>query len=62
MGSVGGLAVVPVQDLLGLGSHARFNTPGTITGNWSWKLPSGALTPELAHACRRLVHTFGRAG
>ncbi len=32
------LAVVPLQDLLELGDEARFNTPGTIEGNWSWRL------------------------
>jgi 4-alpha-glucanotransferase len=42
------LAVVPAQDLLGLGSEARMNTPGTPAGNWSWRLAPGLLTPELA--------------
>jgi len=32
------LAVVPMQDLLGLGSEAKFNTPGTLENNWSWRL------------------------
>jgi 4-alpha-glucanotransferase len=32
------LAVVPLQDLLELGTEARFNTPGTTVGNWSWRL------------------------
>ena len=32
------LAVVPLQDLLELGDEARFNTPGTTGGNWSWRL------------------------
>jgi 4-alpha-glucanotransferase len=32
------LAVVPLQDLLELGDEARFNTPGTASGNWSWRL------------------------
>ena len=35
------LAVVPLQDLLGLGDEARFNSPGTISGNWAWRLPGG---------------------
>jgi 4-alpha-glucanotransferase len=33
------LAVVPLQDLLELGDEARFNTPGTVGANWSWRLP-----------------------
>ena len=54
LGSVARLAVIPVQDLLGLGSAARFNTPGTTVGNWQWRLPQGALTAELAQRCARL--------
>lgn len=43
------LAVIPAQDLLGLGSEARLNTPGTQgPRNWRWRLPSGALTAQLA--------------
>ena len=34
-------AVVPLQDLLHLGDEARFNTPGTSEGNWSWRLGGG---------------------
>lgn len=48
LASPAGLAVVPAQDLLGLGSEARFNTPGTAGGNWSWRLPEGALDDEVA--------------
>ncbi|MEQ8835056.1 MAG: 4-alpha-glucanotransferase [Miltoncostaeaceae bacterium] len=48
LASPAGLAVIPAQDLLGLGSEARFNTPGTTRGNWSWRLPEGALDDELA--------------
>lgn len=61
LGSVAGLAVIPAQDLLGLGSEARLNTPGTAAGNWSWKLPPGALTAELARRYARLNDCFGRA-
>ena len=61
LGSVAGLAVIPAQDLLGLGSEARLNTPGTATGNWSWQLPPGALASELARRYARLNGCFGRA-
>jgi 4-alpha-glucanotransferase len=47
--------------LLRLGSEARLNTPGTAEGNWSWKMPAGALTPELAHQSFLLNKVFGRA-
>jgi 4-alpha-glucanotransferase len=61
LGSVAQLAVIPLQDMLGLGSQARLNTPGTHSGNWSWQLPAGALTPELARGYARLNSVFGRA-
>jgi 4-alpha-glucanotransferase len=38
LASTAELAVVPLQDLLELGDEARFNTPGTTEGNWSWRL------------------------
>jgi 4-alpha-glucanotransferase len=60
LGSVGRLAVVPVQDLLRLGSEGRLNTPGTAVGNWSWKLPAGSLTSELARACHLMNKVYGR--
>ena len=61
LGSVGQLAVIPVQDLLGLGSAARLNTPGTASGNWSWRLSPGALTPQLAATYAQLNRVYGRA-
>src|SRR5262249_12438656 len=42
------LAIVPAQDVLGLGSGARMNRPGVTDGNWHWRLERGALTPALA--------------
>jgi 4-alpha-glucanotransferase len=59
MASVARLAVVPMQDVLALGSEARFNTPGTVTGNWRWRLPP-LLSAELAAKCRALHETYGR--
>jgi 4-alpha-glucanotransferase len=45
LGSAAETAVVPIQDLLGLGSEARMNTPGKEEGNWIWRMPD-RLTPE----------------
>ena len=61
-GSRAVLAVVPLQDLLNLGSEARMNLPGT-TGdhNWTWRLDLEALRPELAQALRELTERTGRA-
>ena len=61
LGSVGQLAVIPAQDLLGLGSEARLNTPGTVEGNWRWRLPAGALTPQIARHYAQLNRMYGRA-
>jgi 4-alpha-glucanotransferase len=61
LASVGQLAVVPMQDLLGLGSEARLNTPGTATGNWTWRLPEGALSEELSRRCAVLTGAYGRS-
>jgi len=52
LGSRAGLAVVPTQDVLGLGSEARMNRPGRATGNWSWRLRPGELSDELAARLR----------
>lgn len=54
------LAVVPAQDLLGLGSEARMNTPGTRDGNWAWQAPAGAFDDALAARLRVEVERTGR--
>jgi 4-alpha-glucanotransferase len=52
MRSRAALAIIPAQDVLGLGSEAQMNRPGTIRGNWSWRLRRGQLTDELAARLR----------
>ncbi len=52
LGSRARLAILPAQDLLGLGSEARMNHPGRAEGNWSWRLRRGQLTDELAARLR----------
>ena len=59
-GSRAALALVPAQDVLGLGSEARMNRPGRTDGNWRWRLERGALTPVLARRLRRLAEQHGR--
>jgi 4-alpha-glucanotransferase len=59
--SVARLAVVPLQDVLGLGSEARMNTPGVARGNWAWRALPGALTAERAAGLKRLALLTGRA-
>ena len=53
------LALIPVQDVLDLGSDARMNTPGTAHGNWRWRLTRGQLTD--AHAARLRESTLRNA-
>ncbi len=48
LASVADKAIIPAQDLLGLGSDARMNQPGTATGNWRWRLVPGQLTRDIA--------------
>jgi 4-alpha-glucanotransferase len=45
--SVARLAIVPMQDVLGLGNEARMNTPSLPDGNWRWRMAPGALTDSL---------------
>lgn len=59
--SVAELAVVPVQDILSLGTEARMNTPGAEEHNWGWRVRAGALTKEHATELRRLGEVTGRS-
>jgi 4-alpha-glucanotransferase len=55
-------AIIPMQDLLELGSDARMNSPGTAEGNWGWRLKDGVLTSDLAQKLKKLTTTYGRLG
>ena len=59
-GSRAARAVVPVQDVLGFGSEARMNTPSKTRGNWEFRVPPGALTPERAARLRAEAAASGR--
>ncbi|MFZ5491140.1 MAG: 4-alpha-glucanotransferase [Pseudomonadota bacterium] len=61
MMSVAATAVLPVQDLLGLDGAARMNKPGTVDGNWAWRLAPGQLTADVAQRLRALVDLYGRS-
>ena len=54
------IAIAPLQDVLGLGSEARMNTPGTNEGNWIWRLREGQLREEHAERLRELSRVAGR--
>jgi 4-alpha-glucanotransferase len=53
-------AIIPAQDLLGLGNEARMTTPATTTGNWQWRLRPGRLTPTLATRLREMTEAYDR--
>jgi 4-alpha-glucanotransferase len=58
--SVAHLAIAPVQDLLGLGTEARMNHPGTAQGNWEWRL-TGQPDGEVQQKLRRMTEIHGRS-
>jgi 4-alpha-glucanotransferase len=60
LASVGNLAIVPLQDVLGLGQEARMNHPGKPDGNWQWRYAAGLLTEELAGRLGELTEIYGR--
>jgi 4-alpha-glucanotransferase len=55
------LAIVPMQDYLGLGSESRLNIPGTTSNNWCWRVTEKQLTPEFCKSVAKLVTASGRA-
>ena len=54
------MAVLPMQDILRLGSEARMNTPGTTTGNWAWRFDWNLLHPDLAPHLLAKLHQAHR--
>jgi 4-alpha-glucanotransferase len=62
LASVANTAIVPMQDILGLGAEARMNTPSVAGGdNWRWRLCKDQLTGDLACRFAELTRLFGRA-
>ena len=61
LASVADVAVIPLQDLLGLGSEARMNLPSKPSGNWRWRYRPDLLTEEIQRRLKELTETFGRA-
>jgi len=58
--SPGCLSVVPLQDVLGLGSEARMNTPSLYGGNWRWRLPENQLNGDVASKMALLAEVSDR--
>lgn len=60
LASVADVAIIPMQDYLGLGSQARINIPSTLGDNWKWRLLDGQFTDELAKEMYILSRLYGR--
>jgi len=58
--SVADTVIVPLQDVLGLGSNARMNVPGDATGHWGWRFEFSQLTPEVRSRLAELCLVYGR--
>ena len=60
MASVSDTAIVPLQDYLGLDSHARINVPSTVGTNWKWRMKSEDITEELLDNIRFMSKIYER--
>ena len=61
MASVADRVVTPLQDVIGLGSEGRMNTPGTMGGNWEWRFRPDQIAEEDEDFLKELTHLYGRA-
>jgi 4-alpha-glucanotransferase len=60
LSSVANMAIVPLQDILGLGTEARMNLPGSTSGNWAWRYGPNDLTEAVGERLRSLTELYGR--
>ena len=58
--SVADTAIVPMQDLLGLGTEARMNLPASDSGNWFWRCRDGDISQQIADRFGKLTELYGR--
>ncbi len=61
LSSIANLAIIPLQDILGLGSQARMNFPSKAEGNWEWRYHEDALNWDLRGKLKTLTERFGRS-
>jgi 4-alpha-glucanotransferase len=59
--SVADTAIIPLQDVLGLGSESRMNLPGRAAGNWRWRFETSVLTDGVRDRLREMTEMYGRA-
>ena len=60
MSSIANIAILPLQDILGLDGDARMNRPSIAEGNWNWRYRAEALTPDVQNRLATLTWLFGR--
>lgn len=60
LASVADTAVVPLQDILGLGTEARMNLPNSTSGNWAWRYKAGVLNEKIESRLKELTDLYGR--
>jgi 4-alpha-glucanotransferase len=60
MASVADTVLIPLQDVLGLGSQARMNVPGKMGGNWKWRFEWAQLRPDMTRRLRALTELYER--
>lgn len=60
LSSVANIAIIPIQDYLGLGIESRINTPSTSENNWQWRLDEKYITKELADYILFLTRLYRR--
>ncbi len=61
MFSCANTAIIPMQDILGLGSEARMNVPSSPEGHWTWRLRKSELTPDVAARLHEMTWIYGRS-
>ncbi len=59
--SVADRVVIPLQDVIGLGAEGRMNLPGTVSGNWVWRVLPSQLNHDAAHRLAELCALYGRS-
>jgi 4-alpha-glucanotransferase len=61
MASAANRVVFPLQDVIGLGSEGRINTPGTTEDNWAWRFTPDQISDENEEMLKELTYVYGRA-
>jgi 4-alpha-glucanotransferase len=58
--SIADIAILPMQDVLGLGEQSRMNTPGSTDGNWLWRVKEAQLSKKLEKLLRSWTEIYNR--